>query len=308
MSAPAPFLRRLLGGLLYAFVASLPLLLAVAIALTVQRPAPPSAPRPLTMTVVDVPNVELLETWFDQQEYDWPPPDLIPAFELTALPEGLDDLEPKRRKALFFRLLLPIVLAENRLLREQRRFIEAAFARGALDPTTEPGLSVEFMRQRYRIAGDLDEPRTRELLLRRVDEVPVALVLAQAANESGWGTSRFAREANNLFGVWTWDQDAGLVPEQRRAGARHLVRGYEDLRASVRGYMRNINIGHAYVELRKLRAQLRAAGLPLDALHLAGGLGRYSERGDAYIAEIRGMIEANDLAKLEGVQLESEPE
>jgi Bax protein len=308
MSDQRSLLARAAGGALYAFVASLPLLLAALIATNVERPPPLTEPRPLTMTVVDVPTVELLESWFDQQRYAWPPPDEVPAFELTALPEGLDALDPKRRKAIFFRLLLPIVLAENRLLRDQRRFIEDAFARGALDPTVEPGRSVEFLRQRYRVPGSLDQPLTREILLRRIDEVPVALVLAQAANESGWGTSRFARQANNLFGIWTWDEGAGVVPEKRRAGARHLVRGYEDLRASVRGYMRNINVGHAYVDLRKLRAQLRAAGLPLDALHLASGLGRYSERGDAYIAEIRGMIAANDLAKLEGVELAAEPE
>jgi cytochrome c oxidase subunit 2 len=126
-----------------------------------------------------------------------------------------------------------------------------------------------------------------------VDAVPAALVLAQAANESGWGTSRFAQEANNLFGMWTWDKDAGLLPERRAANARHFVRVFNNLRGAVDNYLHTINTGPAYRELRMLREQQRLRGEPLSAWKLAAGLSRYSERGEEYVAEIRSIIRFN---------------
>ena len=94
-------------------------------------------------------------------------------------------------------------------------------------------------------------------LYRRIDVVPVGLVLAQAANESGWGTSRFSLEVNNLFGEWTYKARHGVLPQQRADGARHFVRSFGNLRASVRSYMHNINSGQAYAPLRELRARMR---------------------------------------------------
>jgi Bax protein len=303
---PIATVRSLTRLSLYAATAALPLLLAVWLVREAPKPVPPMAPRPMIMTTFELPSVELLEAWFAEQRYGWPPPRAVPAIALKCLPDGFGELEPTRRKELFLRMLLPIALAEVRLLREERRFIEDAFARGELDAAVEPGRSIVTLLAAYRVAGDVNDPRAREILLRRVDEVPVGLVLAQAANESGWGTSRFAREANNLFGVWTWDEDAGLTPTRRRKGQTHLVRAYEDLRASVRSYLHNLNAGHAYVELRRLRAEMRARGAALDPLALAAGLGPYSQRGDDYVAEIRGMIAVNGLDALVGVALEDE--
>lgn len=291
---------------LYALTAALPLVLAVWIVREVPRPAPPAAPRPIVMTTVELPTVELLEAWFHEQHYSWPPPDEVPAIALKRLPAGFAELETGRRKTLFLRMLLPIALAEIRLVREERRFIQDAFARGELDAAVEPGRSIVNLLGAYRVEGDLNDPRAREILLRRVDEVPVGLLLAQAANESGWGTSRFANQANNLFGVWTWDEDSGVVPALRAKGARHLVREYEDLRASVRGYLHNLNAGHAYVEFRKLREGMRQRGAPLDAMTLATGLTRWSERGPEYVAELRGMIAVNGLDLIDGVALEGQ--
>lgn len=303
---PIATARSLLRLALYAATAALPLLLAVWLVREAPRPGPPMAPRPMVMTAVELPSVELLDAWFAEQGYGWPPPRAVPAIALRRLPDGFAELEPVHRKELFLRMLLPIALAEVRLLREERRFIVEAFARGELDAAVEPGRSIVGLLGAYRVEGDLNDPRAREILLRRVDEVPVGLVLAQAANESGWGTSRFANQANNLFGVWTWDEDAGVTPERRRKGQRHLVRVYPDLRASVRSYLHNLNAGHAYVELRRLRAEQRARGGELDADALAAGLGSYSERGDAYVAEIRGMMRVNGLDALAGVALEDE--
>jgi Bax protein len=303
---PIATARSLTRLALYAATAALPLLLALWLVREAPKPGPPMAPRPMVMTTFELPSVELLEAWFAEQRYGWPPPRAIPAIALKRLPEGFAELEPAHRKELFLRMMLPIALAEVRLLREERRFIERAFARGELDAAVEPGRSIVTLLAAYRVEGDLNDPRAREILLRRVDEVPVGLVLAQAANESGWGTSRFAREANNLFGVWTWDEDAGVTPGRRRKGQTHLVRVYDDLRGSVRSYLHNLNAGHAYVELRRMRAEMRARGEPLDPLALAAGLGAYSQRGEAYVAEIRQMISVNGLDGLTGVALEDE--
>jgi Bax protein len=298
-------LRGMLRGITYLFSALLPLALAVWLVRVAPMPGPGAAPRPVAMTTIAVPNVAVLEALFEQQGYAWPPQAPVPAIALGAIPGDIEALDPATRKAAFLRMLLPLVLAENQLLRAERRFLVDSFAKGALDAAVEPGRSVATLARRYRVAGDLDDPGLREVLLRRVDELPVALVLAQAALESGWGTSRFAREANNLFGIWTWESEGGVVPERRRAGMRHRVRAYDDLRASVHGYMRNLNVGHAYIELRKQRAALRAAGRPLDAVVLAQSLSAYSERGMEYVDEITVMIEANDLVLLEGAALQT---
>lgn len=301
-------LRRLLRGLTYFVTAMLPLALAVWLVRVAPTPGPAVAPRPVAMTTIAVPTVAVLEAVFDAQGYGWPPQAPVPTIALAAIPDDFGSLVPATRKATFLRMLLPIVLAENDLLRAERRFLEESFARGALDAAVEPGRSVAALARRYRVAGDLDDPATREVLLRRVDALPTALVLAQAAHESGWGTSRFAREANNLFGIWTWDSDEGVVPERRRVGMRHRVRVYDDLRASVHSYLRNLNVGHAYTELRKQRAARRAAGLPPDAHALADTLGAYSERGEVYVGEIHSMIEANDLTALEHAVLQRAPQ
>lgn len=297
----------LLGRALYALTAALPLVLALLVARHLELPAPVEPLAPVDMTSVSISDADVLETWFDTQDYEWPPVGEVPTIAVSELPLGFDSLSVARRKSLFFRTLLPMALAENRALAHQRAWLQAEFARGPLDPDSEAWRRAADLAWRYRVEGDLDDPRVRDLLLRRVDEVPIALVLAQAANESGWGTSRFAREANNLFGVWTWDADMGVLPQRRRADATHFVREYPDLRASVRGYMHTVNVGRAYAEFRALRAELRASGQPLDALHLAAGLTRYSERGEEYVAEIRAMITKNDLARLGDVRLAEEP-
>jgi Bax protein len=143
----------------------------------------------------------------------------------------------------------------------------------------------------------------QQRLLRRVDEVPVALALAQAAIESGWGTSRFVHQANNLFGHWTYRHDRGLVPREREAGKTHRVRIFTTLRSSVQAYLHNLNTGRAYRHLRLLRAILRENDQPLDGEHLAAGLLHYSERGQAYVDEVRTLIRSNHLTHFETVRL-----
>jgi Bax protein len=130
-------------------------------------------------------------------------------------------------------------------------------------------------------------------ILDRVDEIPTALVLIQAANESAWGNSRFARQANNYFGQWRFTKGCGLVPLRRNAGAKHEVQYFTSAELSVRAYIHNLNTSPSYKMLRNLRHFLRRQGKPLDAEFLAIGLKDYSERGMDYVRIIQGMIRSN---------------
>lgn len=299
-------LRVLFHIKLLLLAATAPLLLSAALSWLLVRPYVAGVPAEIPLHALEVATAEHLETIFAGYDYAWPPQGPVPRLAIDRFPPDIGQLEVARKKALFFRGLLPMVAAENERIRAQRRFIEERFALGPLRPGTRNWNQVERLAELYRVAGDLNDPVVREILLRRVDEVPAALVLAQAANESAWGTSRFAREANNLFGLWTYKKDLGMVPAQRMEGASHYVRVFPDLRSSVRVYLFNLNIGHAYVDMRRARAALRLAGEALDAEHLAEGLTRYSERGAEYVAEIRRMISSNGLGQLGDLMLAPE--
>ncbi|SMF60987.1 Uncharacterized FlgJ-related protein [Alteromonadaceae bacterium Bs31] len=121
------------------------------------------------------------------------------------------------------------------------------------------------------------------------------MALAQAANESSWGRSRFAIEGHNYFGQWCFKSACGFVPKHRPSEAKHEVRRFSSTRQSVAAYLFNINSHEAYKNLRQLRADLRSSKQPLSGIALAQGLGKYSERGDEYITELREMIRVNGL-------------
>ena len=145
--------------------------------------------------------------------------------------------------------------------------------------------------ERYRVDWDEERlPQIVEQLERRVDTLPVPLVLVQAAKESGWGTSRFAREANNLFGQWCFRAGCGIVPARRAAGAKHEVRDFDSVDDSVAAYLHNINTGKVYRRLREIRQDLREAGKKLDGSLLADGLLFYSQRREDYINEVKRML------------------
>ena len=128
-----------------------------------------------------------------------------------------------------------------------------------------------------------------------MDIIPPSLVMAQAANESAWGTSRFATQGNNLFGQWCFNQGCGLVPRSRPEGMSHEVEVFDSPYQSIRSYITNLNRHNAYQGLRDRRDALRAQGQFPDGATLAGGLEAYSERGQAYVHEIRAMINSNGL-------------
>ncbi|TLS66963.1 flagellar biosynthesis protein FlgJ [Mariprofundus erugo] len=196
------------------------------------------------------------------------------------------------RKAAFFASMKPVVMRENNRIRELR---EELYAIRALRHPGKAKLKlVARVARDYQLElnGEPDAAFWQELLV-RVDEVPLEMALVQAANESAWGSSRFAREGNNYFGQWCFKKGCGLVPNQRAADATHEVRRFAGVDESVRAYMYNINTSGAYAEFRSIRHSLRVQSRPLDAESLVYGLRSYSELGMTYVEMIRSMIRSN---------------
>ncbi|MDZ7670120.1 MAG: glucosaminidase domain-containing protein [Gammaproteobacteria bacterium] len=202
------------------------------------------------------------------------------------------------KKQEFFDYLTPIVRAENDRIRAQRaRLLEIVDANAEGDP---PGWQDRRFLEELAEYARLDtEALTLEELLeelnKRIDVIPRSLVLVQAAKESGWGSSRFARRANNLFGQWCYDPGCGMVPQNRSAGRTHEVRSFDSVREAVTSYVRNLNTHPSYAGLREVRADLRRNDKSLSGVRLAEGLRKYSERGEVYVREVQSMIRQNDL-------------
>ena len=213
---------------------------------------------------------------------------------VTSLPDFRQYEAGPERKAVFFAYMRPLIREENDRIREDRARLLAIAAKDG------PGWSDR--RWLARLADDyglvdeaVDDPALIQRLLRRVDIVPMSLALAQAAKESGWGSSRFAREGNNLFGEWCFDDGCGLVPRSRARGATHEVETFFTPRNSVRSYLENINTHEKYQGFRRERERMRAQGRPLSGLTLADELSQYSERREAYVKELKALIATNDL-------------
>lgn len=216
----------------------------------------------------------------------------IPARWGRTVSKGIEVAEKKR---IFFRTLAPLVLRSNELItRDRERLLALAEQadRSAAETAWLGELAV-----RYRLADEGEDIDTAVIdeLKRRVDIVPVSLALAQAAEESGWGTSRFADLGNAVFGQWTWGRK-GITPKEQRAGkGNYKIAAFDSPIDSVRSYMRNINTNAAYADLRARRATLRAAGEPVSGRKLAETLTRYSERGQAYVQGLHSLMRINRL-------------
>ena len=229
----------------------------------------------------------------------------VPRVFLASLPRDMKEIrEIKARKALFFQSILPLVLQANEeILKERKRLWRLRTAmRMGRQVSAVDRLWLSVIREKYRVKShDIDE------LLRRVDIIPPSMALAQAAEESGWGTSRFVREGNAIFGQWTFSKsDAGIAPLMRDPGKNHRVKAFDSLLDSVRAYAVNLNTNQAYEGLRALRADMRRAGSPIDGSVLARTLSKYSQRGAAYVKSIRSIIAVNRLRQLDDVRLAGE--
>jgi|TARA_B110000902_G_scaffold242894_1_gene294655 Bax protein len=208
----------------------------------------------------------------------------------SAIPDFASYTDVKQKKTAFFDYMYLLVLAENKKVMRDRRIVKAG----------EPSDKLRNICEKYsNNCEQIDQVKRNELLV-RVDVIPPSLVLAQSANESAWGTSRFAKQGNNFFGQWCYSKGCGLVPLQRNAGTKHEVRKFDSPQQSVGGYIFNLNTGRAYSSLRKKRAIARANDDLPSGHDLASGLTKYSERGDEYVKEIRSMISYNKLVKKYG--------
>ncbi len=221
--------------------------------------------------------------------------DVQSAEYVEVLPDFSRYQDVNEKKAQFFNFLLPRIQNANQREQERRAFLRDVDT-DQLSSTDEAQLYA--LAKRYRVDLKGVEPKALvSELLSRVDQVPASLILAQAANESAWGTSRFAREGNNLFGLWCFTRGCGLTPKQRDAGAKHEVEKFHTVQDSVNKYVRTINSHPAYQKLRKIRKELRNDGETLTGFALAAGLTNYSERGQEYIDEIQSMISFNELER-----------
>jgi len=239
-----------------------------------------------------------LQGYFRALDYDLAVLDNgVPRLSVARLPTDFSLIQQiDERKRLFVLTLLPLILQVNEEILAERLFREFDQRQTIRE---EDKTWLVAVARRYgidEVAPDEHEFRAR--LLRRLDSLPVSLALAQAANESGWGTSRFALEGNNLFGEWTLRQGAGLVPKERRRGARHEVRLFKDLEGSLRAYMLNLNTHRAYAGLRRTREALRAEGKRPNGPALVHGIQAYSERGLDYVRDIERLIRDNRLTLL----------
>ncbi len=229
---------------------------------------------------------------------------MVPRVFVKAMPQDIRAVNSvATRKAVFIKTLLPLVLHANEELKSIRARVKALAGRGdkgrALAPGDAAWLDAQY--KRFRVAnGDV------AALLLRVDVIPPSLALAQGAEESGWGTSRFAIEGQALFGQRTFRQGRGLVPANRAEGSRFKVKTFDRLLDAVRSYAQNLNTHPAYGGFRFLRAQLRAGANGadgIDSFRLVEGLINYSERGSQYVESIKRIMRVNNLKGLDNARL-----
>jgi Bax protein len=218
----------------------------------------------------------------------------LPAWANNDLPDFSGYRDSTEKKAAFFSFLYPrIVLANSRILIE-RDYLDSLASKKTLTSKEYNWLARQS--ERLRVDAEPGSDEQFALLHKRLDVIPPSLILAQAANESAWGTSRFATRGNNLFGQWCFSRGCGLVPLGRAEGASHEVATFSSPYRSVRAYIQNLNRHPSYQLLRDVRLKDRRNNTPLSGLELAEGLRGYSERGEAYVEEIRAMIHYNNLA------------
>lgn len=225
----------------------------------------------------------------------------VPRLFVNSLPRDMRKIRvAKKRKELFFKSVLPLVLHVNEQIKADRaRLIAVRTMKiNNQEISAADQLWLAALADRYRAdRDDLSE------LTRRTDIIPPSLALAQAAEESGWGTSRFVIEGNALFGQWTGKGDRGIVPARRDVDRTHKIKAFETLLDAVRAYARNLNTHRAYQQFRSDRAGLRRVGTFLDGFLLSSSLSKYSERGENYVESLRSLIRGNRLEKLDRAKL-----
>ena len=221
---------------------------------------------------------------------------LVKPVRLSLLPNEMKMIEStEKRKNLFIQIILPLIIEENNRIKLNRKKLFSI-----LNKNHNSNAEKKWLNEKFKQYGVLNKDLST--LKVRMDEVPVSLAIAQAAKETGWGTSRFALEGNALFGQWTWSGE-GIKPADADDNATHKVMKFKILKSSIRAYQRNLNTHSGYKEFRMARAALRDNRRNLDGLILATYLNRYAETGTEYVKIIKQIIKQNNLTDFDKVKL-----
>ncbi|MBA1340405.1 MAG: Bax protein [Pelagibacterales bacterium] len=215
---------------------------------------------------------------------------------LTQLPRDLKDIESvKVKKDIFIKIILPLIVAENDNILKDRRIFFKILNKSNNSMGEKIWLNRKF--KEYKI-----KDKDTSELKKRMDVIPVSIAVAQAAKESGWGTSRFALEGNAMFGQWTWGGE-GIVPLDKNKSQSHKILKFPILRASVKAYKNNLNTHNGYKEFRTKRSELRNNNKPIKGLDLIHLLDRYAETGAEYTLVLEKIINQNSLAEFDDISL-----
>ena len=244
-------------------------------------------------------NASTIKQLFEDTDYkleDVRKTKLVKPVALTLLPNEIKMIEnTNKRKEFFIQIVLPLILKENNNIKLDRKRLFSI-----INKSNNTDLEKKWLDKKYKQYGI--PSKDLSTLKIRMDEVPVSLALAQAAKETGWGTSRFAQEGNALFGQWTWSGE-GLKPKDADKDEGHKVMKFNVLQASVRAYQRNLNTHSSYKEFRKERAKLRDKGLPLNSIILSKFLDEYAETGNQYVEVLQKIIKQNNLEEFDDAKL-----
>ena len=221
---------------------------------------------------------------------------LVKPISLTLLPNEIKKIEnSKKKKDFFIQIILPLVIKENNNIKLDRKKLFSILNKSKNTKGEKTWLNSKF--KQYGVAS-----KDLSTLKIRMDEVPVSMAIAQAAKETGWGTSRFAQEGNALFGQWTWSGE-GIKPSDADDDSTHKVMKFKVLQASVRAYQRNLNTHSSYKNFRGARAELRDKGKKLDSMILSEYLDKYAETGKEYVRVLQQIIKQNNLTDFDDAKL-----
>ena len=221
---------------------------------------------------------------------------LVQPFPIAHLPEEMKIIQgTKKKKNLFIKIILPLILEENNKVKLDRKKLFAI-----LNKSNNSDVEKRWVNQKFKQYGVLNKDLLT--LKIRMDIVPVSLAIAQAAKETGWGKSRFALEGNALFGQWTWSGE-GIKPAGADENTNHKIMKFKVLKTSVKAYLRNLNTHSSYKRFRLVRAVLRDNEKSLDSLILANYLDKYAETGEKYIIILKKIIKQNNLKDFDDVKL-----
>ena len=221
---------------------------------------------------------------------------LVKPIDIGLLPNEIKNIgNTKKRKDMFIKIVLPLIVKENNKIRVDRKRLFTI-----LNKNSNTEIEKKWLEKKFKQYGV--KQNDISTLKIRMDEIPVSLAIAQAAKETGWGTSRFALKGNALFGQWTWSGE-GLKPKNAEEGKDHKVMKFHTLQLSVRAYLRNLNTHSSYINLRKARTELRNKNKPLDSLILSKHLDKYAETGNQYVEVLKKIIEQNNLKDFDEARL-----